>query len=251
MRPLLMIHGIAGCAREAFGAPGRVFKKPRRESMYSFLVEHGYTPGKDLFWYTYPTFRPIPRSAMRLQAEIEHVQQVTGLREVDLLTFSLGGIIAKYYTLTRLYQGELRRMIMVAPPFLGSRWADWFRAALHRSGDDFLIPGDGRSLSPALLAYHNPFLMELARRPFPPEIETSIIAGVVQTGTAPESIAEWVERLTGWLGAGDMVVPLESTRIPVNHYITVKTRFSLQAHHRYLLYHPEVQREVGKRLKIN
>ena len=240
MRPVLMVHGISSNARKTFGTPNR-FGVPHPEGMYQYFINRGYQPGKDLFWYSYPTLKPIPVSARRLKREIEKVIHTAGVAEVNLLTFSLGGIIGKYYVISPLFQNEVRKLVMIAPPFLGSRWADWFKIPLSRSAEDFLFEGDGKALSPQVLSFENPFLQKLAHTPFPDNVETTIIAMKAVPNPRIRLIQEPFRWLTDWTGEGDLVVPIESSRINVDHYYELTEELSLKAFHRFLPYHRRIQ----------
>lgn len=240
MRPLLMVHGISSNARKTYGVPGR-FLGPHPRGMYSYLTKQGYQPGIDLFWYSYHTLNPIPVSARRLQKEIQNVIRRTAGGKVDLLTFSLGGIIGKYFVVSPLYRDEIHKMVMIAPPFLGSHWADWFRTPFTHSAKDLVFKGDGKALSPQVLSYENPFLKELANTPFPKGIETTIIA-VKAVSSQPNSLLyEPFRILTNWAGDGDLIVPVKSSQINVDSYHEITEELSLKALHRYLPYNPRVQ----------
>ncbi len=142
-----MVHGISSNSRKTYGTPGR-FLRPYPDGMYNYLVEQGYQSGVDLFWYSYPTLDPIPVSARRLQSEIEKIAKISANQEPDVLTFSLGGIIGKYYVVSPLYRSKIHKLIMIAPPFLGSYWADWLRIPFVQSAKDLMFEGDGIALSP-------------------------------------------------------------------------------------------------------
>jgi hypothetical protein len=251
MRPLLLVHGIGSNARETFGTPGRVFSRSAPGGMFEFLVQSGYTPGHDLFWFNYHTFRTIPESAGCLRSKIVKVLGVTGSESLDIITFSLGGIVAKYYSVSSIYQREIGRLIMIAPPFLGSPWANWFRFQFAPSRKDQLFPGDGRALSLQVLRMGNPFLTQLAETPFPEAMETTIIAlkalVPINDRTPAASSARW---LTAWVGDGDLVVPVASTRVATDHYFEVSDDFSLRAIHKQLPYHPEIQALIKKQLEL-
>jgi hypothetical protein len=235
-----MVHGISSNARKTYGVPG-LFLKPHPNGMYDYLIKQGYKPGIDLFWYSYPTLNPIPVSARRLKSEIQNVIKITGVQELDLLTFSLGGIIGKYYVVSPLYQNEIRNLVMIAPPFQGSHWADWFRVSFTQSADDLVFEGDGKALSPQVLSFENPFLRKLALTPFPNSLETTIIAVKAVLTQQHSLVYESFRWLTNWTGEGDLVVPIESSRINVNHFYEITEELSLKAIHRYLPYNLRVQ----------
>ncbi len=243
-----MVHGIKSNARKTYGVPGGLFK-PHPRGMYSYLIKRGYKAGVDLFWYSYPTFSPIPVSARRLRNEIERILYKSSFQDLDLLTFSLGGIIGKYYAVSPLYQNEIHKLVMVAPPFLGSYWADWFTVPFSRSDRDLLFDGDGKALSLQVLSYGNLFLKQLAQTPFPEKIETSIIALKAIPKQQASLVYETLQWLIDWTGEGDLVVPVESTRIKVNHFYEISEELSLRAIHRYLPYNPRVQELVFRALQ--
>ncbi len=245
-----MIHGISSNARKTYGVPGRFFG-PNPHGMYNYLTKQGYQPGVDLFWYSYHTLNPIPVSARRLQKEIQNITRGSANRELDLLTFSLGGIIGKYYVVSPLYQNEIRKMVMVAPPFLGSHWADWFGMPCTQSARDLMFEGDGKALSPQVLSYENSFLKKLASTPFPKEVETTIVA-VKAVSSQQNSLAyEPFRLLTNWTGEGDLVVPVKSSQINVDYYHEITEKLSLRALHRYLPFNPRVQALTFKALQRN
>lgn len=249
MRPLLLVHGLGGSALETFGAPNKVIKKPATGSMMLFLAEHGYRPGRDLFWYTYNSFRPIPFSVRRLKEEIATIKRSTGSPTVDLLTFSLGGVVSKYYCISPLYEGEIRRLVMISPPFLGSPWLNWLHTQFIPSESDTMFPGDGRALSPQILSVNNPFLLELAKVPFPDPVDTTIIAARATTTNRRDPLSSYARWLTTWFGEGDTAVPVKSTQIQVRHYFEVVEEFSYRMMHRFVPYHPKIQQFVLQQLQ--
>jgi hypothetical protein len=248
MRPLLLVHGIVSNARHTYGTPGNIFKKPKPGSMFSFLLDQGYQPGKNLFWYTYPTLHPVLFSAQRLKQEIAETQAVSGSQKIDLLTFSLGGIISKYYVVSPLYQNEIQKMIMIAPPFLGSPKADLYKTKFNWTEKDYIFPGDSRALSPQILSTNNPLLTELARHPFPTRIKTAIIAMKIMIGEKKDLLTCYQRLIAAWIGEGDQTVPVESTKIVVNQHYIVAEDYSPGIVHGFLPNHPGIQTIVGREL---
>lgn len=238
-----MVHGIKSNARKTYGVPGCLFG-PHPRGLYNYLIKRGYQAGVDLFWYSYPTLNPIPVSARRLQKEIERILCKSNYPDLDVLTFSLGGIIGKYYAVSPLYQNEIHKLVMIAPPFFGSPWANWFRMPFSRSDHDLIFEGDGKALSPQVLSYGNPFLKQLAYTPFPEKIETTIIALKAIPKQQSSLAYETLRGLINWTGEGDLVVPVESTRISVNHFYEISEELSIKAIHRYLPFNPRVQELV-------
>jgi hypothetical protein len=250
MRPLLLVHGIVSNARHTFGTPGIFFKTPKSGGMFEFLFDQGYQPGKTLFWFSYPTLKPLLASARRLQQEIARVREISGSQEIDLVTFSLGGIVGKYYAVSPFYQNEIGKMVMIAPPFLGSPRADFFKTRFRQKDQDLFLPGDSRALSPQFLGFHHPLLLELAARPFPGPMQTAIIAMKIEFGECND-LRSKLERTiaTTWIGDGDQTVPLESTQIPVDRHYVVVDDHAPQKVHGFLPNHQEIQKLVLRELQ--
>ncbi|MGE5583137.1 MAG: esterase/lipase family protein, partial [Bacillota bacterium] len=246
MRPLLLVHGVSSNARHTYGTPGWLWKHPKKDSMFNFLLGRGYRPGQDLFWYSYPTLAPILSSARRLQTEIAGVQRISGSREVDLLAFSLGGIIGKYYLISPLYQNEIRKIIMIAPPFYGSRRADLCKTSFRKLNGDLLFPGDSHGLSVQILGAGHPLLLELAASPFPPGVKTTVIAMKIRLNERKGLDAWFQRRISAWIGEGDQTVAVESTNIAVDHRYIVEEDYSYRAEHGFLPRHPKIKEIVGR-----
>jgi hypothetical protein len=236
-----MIHGIMSNARNTFGTPGRVFRQPKTGGMFNFLIGQGYQPGQTLFWFSYPSLQPVLASARRLQQEIVNVKKVTGCREVDILTFSLGGIVAKYFAVSPLYHGEIAKMIMIAPPFLGTAKADLYKTNFSKGKSDLLFAGDSRAFTPQILGYNHHLLLEMAQRPFPSGIHTAIIAIKITIGTKNDLRSLYHRFIASWIGEGDQTVPVESTNIDVNRRYIVEDSYAPGRVHGFLPSHAEVQ----------
>jgi hypothetical protein len=245
MKPLLLVHGIVSNARHTYGTPGFIAKEPKIGGMYSFLLSQGYRPGETLFWFSYNTLSPILRSARRLKQEIEKVRVISGSKEIDLLTFSLGGIISKYYVVSPLYQDEINKMIMIAPPFLGSPRADFFKIEFFKNRRDLFLPGDSRALTPTILGLNHPFLTELAGYSFPGHIQTTIIAMKLNID---ESRHPFQGMIATWIGAGDQTVPVQSTKIAVNRHYIVEDEYTPEKVHGFLPNHEKIQKIVIQEL---
>ena len=246
MKPLLLVHGIVSNARATFGTPGYIFKEPKVGGMFSFLLSHGYQPGKTLFWFSYHTLNPILKSAKRLKQEIAKARATSGSNEIDLVTFSLGGIISKYYVVSPLYQNEINKMIMIAPPFLGSPKANFCKTESDKNKRDLFLPGDSRAFTPMILGSNHPLLLELATYTFPSQIQTAIVAMKLNID---ESRNPFQRMIATWIGDGDQTVPVQSTKIVVNRHYIVEDDYAPEKVHGFLPSHKEIQKIVIKELK--
>jgi hypothetical protein len=249
MLPLLLVHGIASNARKTFGTPGRFSKHQKPGSLFSFLLEQGYEPGRTLFWFSYSSLKPILTSAGRLQQEIFNVQGVTGSPQVDVVTFSLGGIISKYFAVSPMYHGEIAKLIMIAPPFLGSPMADFYKRDFTKEGKDLLFPGDSRAFTPQILSANHPLLLELSKRPFPSGMHTVIIAMKIAIDEKKDLLSRYHRYIAAWIGEGDQTVPVKSTEIVVNRHCVVEDSYAPGKVHGFLPNHAEIQKLVIQGLK--
>jgi hypothetical protein len=217
--------------------------------MFSFLESIGYRTGQDLFWYSYQTHQPISVSMKILQAQITKTLQLTHSTEIDLLTFSLGGIISKYYLISSCYQNEVKRLIMIARPFLGSHRADWVQTVFPHRKNVSLDEGATKLWTPQILSYHHPVLVQLAKIPFPESVTTTIIA-MKQVIAEQGLFSSYLRALTRWVGEGDLTVPLESTKIDVDYHLEIHEEFSRKAIHGFLPNHAQVQHYVAQQLGL-
>jgi hypothetical protein len=249
MRPLLLVHGIVSNARHTFGTPGIFFKTPKPGGMFQFLLDQGYQPGRTLFWFSYPTLKPLLASARRLQQEIARVRVISGSQEIDLVTFSLGGIVGKYYAVSPFYQNEIGKLVMIAPPFLGSPKADFFKTRFRQNDRDLFLPGDSRALSPQILGSNHPLLLELAAHPFPSPVQTVIIAMKIEFGESNDLRSKFQRTIAAWIGDGDQTVPVASTEIAADLHYVVVDDYAPQKVHGFLPNHQEIQKIVIRELQ--
>ena len=106
-RPLVvLIHGLDGdgscCA-----------------DLGNLLQQDGHQVG----YFAYPADQPLDRSATLLSDRLTAVHKTFPGMRIDLVTQSMGGLIARQYVEGPAYCGGVDRLIMIAPPNDGSAWS--------------------------------------------------------------------------------------------------------------------------------
>lgn len=190
-RIVLLVHGL--------DEPGDIWN-----DLVPFLHAAGHTVAR----FDYPNDGPIREAAGRLTGWLRALQ-TRGVRSVDLVCHSMGGLVARD-ALTRagLYAGEcsghpdlpdITRLVMVATPNKGSAWAhaeflaecrDQFQRLLENGTDadagsalGWMVDGRGEAADDLLPG--SAFLTELNARPAPRGVAMTSIVGRAVT---PESL---------------------------------------------------------------
>ena len=203
--------------------------------------------GHQLAYFDFPNDQPIADSAKLLARELQSLHEAHPNLQTALLTHSMGGIVARSYVEGPDYAGGIDRLILLAPPNQGSRYARWNccsemaeHFALWRSDPNWhwtwpFIDGvgeAGRDLRP-----ESSFLTNLNARPRREGVSYTIIAGnrscgwrytAASLGLVARCVPELRieaddrlrERLTVWAAqlrdrpaAGDGLVTVASTRL--------------------------------------
>jgi pimeloyl-ACP methyl ester carboxylesterase len=117
--PVIIIPGIMGSERKN----GMWVIDPILHS-YDDLIEtldaNGYTPGVDLFTFPYDWRQSNVTSAAQLRDKIDQVQAICGCDTVDLVAHSMGGLVARYYIQSDLYENDVDQLIFLGTPHLGA-----------------------------------------------------------------------------------------------------------------------------------
>lgn len=80
----------------------------------------GYELGKNLFTFPYDWRRSNHFTAQLLYGEIQKIKNQTGSPRVDLVAHSMGGLVARYYIVSNLYQNDVDQLIFIATPQRGA-----------------------------------------------------------------------------------------------------------------------------------
>ena len=170
-RPLVvLVHGL-DCTRE----------------QWSGLARRLNESGRQVAYFTFPSDQPLVDSAELLSQHLTALHETFGQARVSVLTYAMGALVARGCLENADLQTGVDRLIMLAPPNHGSKWAR-LRLALEieehynlwRTNPDWKwtwpitdgLGEAGADLSPSSL-----FLEELNDRPRRSDIHYSIIAG--------------------------------------------------------------------------
>ena len=106
-RPLVvMVHGL-DCDCVNWGG------------MAQCLIGEGYAVAP----FTYPSDQPIADSAALFGENMTALRRAFPAAEVNVLAYSMGGLVGRAYVEGPDYDGGVRRLIMVGTPNTGSGWS--------------------------------------------------------------------------------------------------------------------------------
>ena len=86
----------------------------------TFLRLHGRTVVQ---LHTFPALDGVAAIADRISEAVENLRAETNADRVDLVAHSMGGLASRYYALKMGGDRYLRRMVTIATPHHGTRWA--------------------------------------------------------------------------------------------------------------------------------
>lgn len=122
--PVILIHGLGGSAEAWDG----------RKGVLAALKRAGYELGRTLFLLDYKAenngdYTVVARDYLR--SAIDSAMAASGASKVDLVAFSMGGLVARYYVNSELFRRDVRTLVLIASPGRGS-----FAANLIRTLDE-------------------------------------------------------------------------------------------------------------------
>lgn len=127
------------------------------------LVQYGgYVLEESLFTFPYDWRQSNDFTANLLKGEIDRVKSLTGANKVDIVAHSMGGLVARDYIESDLYQDDIDQLIFIATPQRGApkAYLAWEGGYLGSSiVSDFI-----KELLVARIAEHDGFCEELADR---------------------------------------------------------------------------------------
>ncbi len=189
-RPLvILVHGL-DCTKAQWW------------NMASLLQEDGHQVG----YFTFPSDQPLVDSAGLLGRHMEALHETFPRLKVSILTYSMGALVARGYIEGPDYRAPVDRLIMIAPPNHGSKWAR-YRTVLEvhehwnlwRSNSDWHWTWpitDGLGEAGDDLRPKSSFLDQLNAYPRRAGVAYTIIAG--NQHTARRLVANWVETPARW-----------------------------------------------------
>ncbi|HEX4055675.1 MAG TPA: hypothetical protein VHX86_15530 [Tepidisphaeraceae bacterium] len=158
--------------------------------------------------FAYPAEKPLAEETEMLTRNMRFLHEQFPSMRVDLVTESMGGLIARKYVEGSKYAGGVDHFIMIAPPNAGSTWTPYallLKVAVNASDwwhDPRWSPAwmitEGICQSASDLRPDSEFLAELNSHPRRPGVRYTIVAGDRPVGYrfAAEAL-EWSGHLIG------------------------------------------------------
>ncbi|MGB7158462.1 MAG: hypothetical protein WBD40_10385, partial [Tepidisphaeraceae bacterium] len=151
--------------------------------MASYLEGQGH----QVAYFTYPSDQPLADSAAMLRDRVNGLREVFPNLLINVLTHSMGALVAREFIEGPDYTGGIERLIMIAPPNHGSKWAS-LRWALEVQEHYYLWRDeptwhptwaitDGLGEAGRDLKAKSPFIKQLNDRPRREGVRYTIIAG--------------------------------------------------------------------------
>lgn len=214
-------------------------------NMACLLHQSGFQTG----FFVYPSDGPIADSSALLARNLHALKQQHPDLKLDIVAFSMGGLVARDYVEGDAYAGGVQRLVLCGTPNAGTSWArarfllEWqehyhLRKA-HPDWDKTWTVSDGNGEAGPDMTPGSAFLTELNARPRRPGVAYTIVAG--KQHPCRVKCAEWWECTATWVpdntrhlwgfrhayqacldqakeargtsGETDGVVPLESARL--------------------------------------
>ncbi|MEW6308481.1 MAG: PKD domain-containing protein [Bacillota bacterium] len=132
--PVVLVPGAGASPQHAFGAPVAGSSLPQEGGLYARLVMEGYEPGRTLFCVDHSGLADadyITLAERRLAPVVAGALAVSGAVKVDIVTQSVGALAARWYAGTPVGAGQVRSVVMVAPPNQGSHAANFLHFLFH------------------------------------------------------------------------------------------------------------------------
>ncbi len=104
--------------------------------LIKFLVDNGYEQNKTLFVFPYDWRKDVALTSSQLQNLITSIKNQTGAAKVDIIAHSMGGLVARNYIKDADKASNVRKLITLGTPYLGS--VEFLKAILYgkRIGPD-------------------------------------------------------------------------------------------------------------------
>lgn len=234
-RLVILVHGV-DCTRDCL------------QPMADLLDQEGH----QVAFFGYPDDQAIADSAAAFTDELKSVRETFPTVGIDVVSFSMGGLVARGCIEGSDYPGGVGHLILLAPPNQGSKWAHVRLALELREQYELWQKADGWSPSWAItdglgeaggdLLPDSKFLKELNERPRRDGVKYTIVNGNVhpvvktagqlaeQTASAiGPTAASWLyvdqlaTRLRNHRSSSDGPVSIQSTRLAgVEDVVTVR-----------------------------
>jgi len=90
------------------------------DNLINTFIANGYIDGKTIFAFPYDWEQSNIVTAQLLKQKIDQVKTVCNCNKVDLITHSMGGLVASQYITSGVYQNDVDQFFMLGTPLAGS-----------------------------------------------------------------------------------------------------------------------------------
>ena len=90
------------------------------QTLINFFVNDGYILNEDLFIFPYDWRLDITDSTNTLNNKINQIKLLTGSQKIDILSHSMGGLVARNYIADPIRAQNVRKLFILGTPHLGS-----------------------------------------------------------------------------------------------------------------------------------
>jgi pimeloyl-ACP methyl ester carboxylesterase len=158
-------------AARPLGFFGMPVVRPRARGPRPIIMLHGYAMGRanfvvlatrlslaglgPLIGFEYWTLGGVPPASRRLGAFVEELCAKTGVEAVDLVGHSMGGMVARHYTVAGGGAARVRNLVTIGSPHGGTPFSKFGigRTAVELDADSSFVRGlAGRPLPPSVRA---------------------------------------------------------------------------------------------------
>ncbi|MFY9462322.1 MAG: PQQ-binding-like beta-propeller repeat protein [Candidatus Sungiibacteriota bacterium] len=117
--PVIIIPGILGSEEK----DGKLILQPRLrvyDGLKQTLLANGYVEGETEFDFPYNWRQSNVVTAQQLRDKINEIKVICGCGKVDVIGHSMGGLVARQYIQSNLYQGDIDQLIFLGTPHIGA-----------------------------------------------------------------------------------------------------------------------------------
>lgn len=137
--PVIVIPGILG----SWEKNGELVIDPvlhTYDDLINTFVLNGFVEGETIFPFPYEWRQSNIFTAGLLRDKINEVQDICKCEKVDLVAHSMGGLVARYYIQSGLYEDDVDQLIFLGTPHLGSvnSYLTWEGGEFAPSTFDFI-----------------------------------------------------------------------------------------------------------------
>jgi pimeloyl-ACP methyl ester carboxylesterase len=118
--PVILIPGIMGSWYDADDGWIIMTVGNTMDNLRDAFLENGYEKDKTYFEFPYQWRDSNVISAHRLKLKIDEVKNKTGKNKVDIVAYSMGGLVARFYIESTAYENDVDQLVFMGTPHRGA-----------------------------------------------------------------------------------------------------------------------------------